>query len=170
MISKKDLTFWFALTIILLSLFLLILIFSGWLNVSFFVGPLRLGHWLGILGTIIIAFFTPTYYILKRRYPKRLKAMLSFHIFGNLFSFMLISVHFAQQMSRPPQFYPDMGTGIVLYIAILMLVSTGFLHRFKLLEGREIYPPHRNRFLHLSMTLTFYLVIVFHVLRNLGLV
>ncbi|MDH5794024.1 MAG: hypothetical protein OEZ18_05645 [Candidatus Bathyarchaeota archaeon] len=168
--SNKDLNFWFALMVILVAIFLLVAVYFDWLGVSFFVGPLRFGHWLGVLGTLFIAFFTPAYYILKRRYPKRLKAMLNVHIFGNLFSFMLISVHFAQQISRPPQFYPDLGTGVILYIAMLILVSTGFLHRFKLLEGRRIYPPHRNRFLHLSITLTFYLVIVFHALRNLGLI
>jgi len=168
--SNKDLNFWFALMMILVAIFLLVAVYFDWLGVSFFVGPLRFGHWLGVLGTLFIAFFTPAYYILKRRYQKRLKAMLNVHIFGNLFSFMLISVHFAQQISRPPQFYPDLGTGVILYIAMLILVSTGFLHRFKLLEGRRIYPPHRNRFLHLSITLTFYLVIVFHALRNLGLI
>jgi hypothetical protein len=167
---SKDLNFWSALMIILVAIFLLVAVYFDWLGVSFFVGPLRFGHWLGVLGTIFIAIFTPAYYILKRRYPKRLKTMLNLHIFGNLFSFILISIHFAQQMSRPPQFYPDLGTGVISYIAVLILVSTGFLHRFKLLEGRRIYPPHRNRFLHLSITLTFYLVIVFHALHNLGLI
>ena len=168
--SKEDLNFWFALVMIFLAIFLLVAVYLNWLSVSFFVGPLRFGHWLGVLGTLFIAFFTPAYYVLKRRYPRRLKAMLNVHIFGTLFSFILISVHFAQQMGRPPQFFPDLGTGVISYIATLILVSTGFLHRFKLLEGRRIYPPHRNRYLHLSITLTFYLVIVFHALRNFGLV
>ncbi len=156
--------------IILIAVFLLVAVYFKWLWVSFFVGPLRFGHWLGVLGTLFIALFTPAYYILKRRYPKRLKAMLNVHIFGNLFSFMFISIHFAQQMGRPPQFYPDLGTGVILYVTMVLLVSTGFLHRFKLLEGGGLYPPHRNRFLHISITLTFYLVIAFHALRNLGLI
>ena len=168
--ANKNLTFWLALMIILVAIFLSVAVYFDWLGVSFFVGPLRFGHWLGVLGTLFIAVLAPAYYILKRRYPKRLKAMLNVHIFGNLFSFMLISVHFAQQMSRPRQFYPDLGTGVILYVAMLILVLTGFLHRFKLFEGRRIYPPHRNRFLHVSITLTFYLVIVFHALRNLGLI
>jgi hypothetical protein len=168
--SAKDLNFWFALIMILVAVSLSVAVYFDWLGVSFFVGPLRLGHWLGVLGTLFIAIFTPTYYVLKRRYPRRLKAMLNVHIFGTLFSFILISIHFAQQMGRPPEFFPDPGTGVISYIATLILVSTGFLHRFKLLEGRRIYPPHRNRYLHLSITLTFYLVIVFHALRNFGLV
>ncbi len=167
--SKEDLNFWFALVIILVAIFLLVAVYFHWLNVSFFVGPLRFGHWLGVLGTLFIAFFTPSYYVLKRRYPRRLKAMLKVHVFGTLFSFIFISIHFAQQISRPPQFYPDIGTGVISYIATLVLVSTGFLHRFRLLEGGRVYPPHRNRYLHISITFTFYLVIVFHTLRNFGL-
>jgi len=168
--SNKDLYFWSASIIILIAISLLVAVYFDWIEVSFFVGPLRFGHWLGVLGTSFIAFLTPAYYVLKRRYPKRLKAMLNVHMFGNLFSFLLISVHFAQQMGRPPQFYPDLGTGVILYVVMLILVSTGFLHRFRLLEGAGIYPPHRNRFLHISVTLTFYLVILFHALRNFGLI
>jgi len=166
--SKKDLNFWFALVTIFVAILLSVAVYFHWLSVSFFVGPLRFGHWLGVLGTLFIAFFTPAYYVLKRRYPRRLGTMLNVHIFGTLFSFILISIHFAQQISRPPQFYPDLGTGVISYVATLILVSTGFLHRFRLLEGGRLYPPHRNRFLHLSITFTFYLVIVFHALRNSG--
>ncbi len=169
MSSNKNLGFWSALLVILLAFSLLVAVYFDWIEVSFFVGPLRFGHWLGVLGTSLIAFLTPAYYILKRRYPKRLKAMVNVHMFGNLFSFMLISMHFAQQMSRPPQFYPDLGTGVIFYAVMLILVSTGFLHRFRLFEGARIYPPHRNRFLHIGITLTFYLVILFHALRNFGL-
>lgn len=166
---KKDLNFSAALLTILVAILLSVAVYLHWLNVSFFVGQLRFGHWLGVLGTTFIAIFTPTYYVLKRRYPRSLGAMLKVHIFGTLFSFTLISIHFAQQISRPPQFYPELGTGVISYIATLILVSTGFLHRFKLFEGRGIYPPHRNRFIHISITFTFYLVIVFHTLRNFGL-
>ncbi len=167
---NKDVNFWSALIIILVAISMLVAVYFDWIGVSFFVGPLRFGHWLGVLGTLFIAFLTPAYYVLKRRFPKRLKTMVNIHMFGNLFSFLLISVHFAQQMSRPPQFYPDLGTGVILYVTMLILVSTGFLHRFRLFEGGRLYPPHRNRFMHISITLTFYLVILFHALRNFGLI
>jgi hypothetical protein len=167
--SGRDLNFWSALVMIFVAILLLVAVYLDWLGVSFFVGPLRFGHWLGVVGTLFIACFTPTYYLLKRRYPRRLRVILKVHIFGTLFSFILVSIHFAQQMSRPPQFYPDLGTGVISYIATLVLVSTGFLHRFKLFEGGSTYPPHRNRFLHISITFTFYLVVVFHTLRNFGL-
>jgi len=170
MSSNKNLSFWSALMIILIAISLQVAVYFHWIEVSFFVGSLRFGHWLGVLGTSFIAFLTPAYYVLKRRYPKRVKAMVNVHMFGNLFSFLLISMHFAQQVSRPPQFYPDLGTGVILYAVMLILVSTGFLHRFGLFERARVYPPHRNRFLHISITLTFYLVILFHALRNFGLI
>jgi hypothetical protein len=170
MSSNKGLIFWLASLTLLAAFVVLVAVYFDWLSVGFFVGPLRFGHWLGVLGTLFIAFFTPTYYILRRRYPKKLRPMLHIHILGNLLSFLLVSIHFAQQMSRPPQFYPDLGTGVISYLAVLVLVSTGFLHRFRLLEGRRVYPPHRNRFLHISITFTFYLVVIFHALRNFGLV
>jgi uncharacterized membrane protein YidH (DUF202 family) len=164
---SKDVEFWSASVIVLLTVFLSVATYLRWFRVNFYVGPFFLGHWLGWIGTIFIAFLTPSYYVLKRRYPKRLKSLLRIHMFGNLFSFMLISIHFAQQIGRPSQFYPDLGTGLILYVVVLILVSTGFFHRFRILESRKVYPPHRNRFLHISITLSFYLVIIVHVLRNL---
>jgi len=128
------------------------------------IGPYYFGHWLGWIGTVYIAFATPTFYILKRRYTNRLRLMVGFHVFGNLFAFLLISLHFAQQISRPPQFFPELGTGIIQYFAVLLLVSTGFIHKYHTLETRNVagsskqlhkyhqkwYPPHRNRFIHVS--------------------
>ena len=89
------------------------------------------------------------------------------HIFSNLFSFMLISIHFAQQMGRAV--HPEDRTGLTLYIIVLLLVATGFLHRFRILGKGRIYPPHRNRYLHLSVTTAFYIVIIIHILHNLGM-
>jgi len=119
-----------------------------------------------------IAFYTPIYYILKRRNPKLLKTLIKIHVFGNLTAVMLISIHYAQQMGRPAQFYPELGTGLALYIVMFILVATGFLHRFGVLNKLGIYRiilPHQNRFLHIAITLTFYIVIIFHALRNIGI-
>lgn len=95
-----------------------------------------------------------------------LKYLIPIHIFGNLFSFMFISMHFFQQITRPPQFYPDLGTGVALYLVMLILVSTGFLHRFQLLRS---IVPHQNRFIHISITSAFYIVIFTHVLQGIGI-
>jgi len=159
------------LAVILVSIFLMIGAYLRWFQLRFLIGPFSLGHWLGWIGTLFIMFFTPVYYVLKRRYPKRLKMLITIHVFGNLFAFMLVSIHFAQQVGRPAQFYPDLGTGLALYVVMLILMATGFVHRFQLLRhvGR-FSVPHRNRFLHISITLSFYLIVFFHILRNVGVI
>ncbi len=123
-------------------------------------------HWFTWIGTVYIAFATPAYYLLKRRYSNRFKIFLNIHVFGNLLAFMLISIHFTQQVSRSPHAYPDLGTGIVLYAALIALISTGFLLKFlqpTKINGKSI------RFIHTAVTLTFYLIILVHILHGLAL-
>jgi len=160
----KDLDFWSAFVIILVTICLMVATYLRWFQLNFFVGPFRFTHWLVWIGTLYIAFVTPAYYVLKRRYPKRLKALVKIHVFGNLLAFMLVSIHFAQQIGRPPQFFPDLGTGLALYIITFILVATGFLHRFHLLKSVN---PHLNRFMHISITMSFYIVIGIHILQGL---
>jgi hypothetical protein len=87
---------------------------------------------LGWIGIVFVAAYTPRYYLLKRSYAKRAKTLLGTHVIGNLLSFMLISIHFASQMGRPAQFFPDLGTGIVLYPVMIILVATGIFQRFQI--------------------------------------
>ena len=161
----RDVEFWLAVVIILVTIPLSVATYFRWFQWNFFVGPFRYTHWLSWIGTLFIAFFTPAYYVLKRRYPKKLKVLLRIHVFGNLISFLLISIHYAQQVGRPPRFFPDLGTGLVLYIVMPLLVATGFLHRFQILKSIK---PHLNRFFHVSITLSFYLVIIVHILQGLN--
>ncbi len=124
-------------------------------------------HWFSWIGTLYIAIAIPTYYILKRRFPNNFKMFLNIHVFGNLLAVMLVSIHFTQQISRPPQAYPSLGTGIVLYAAMIALVCTGFLLRFvktKKFWGKGV------RFIHTAVTLTFYLIIVVHILHGLEII
>ena len=152
-----------------------------WLDIRFRIGPYFVTHWLSWLGTLFIAGYTPIYYIIKRRRPHLLKYLLPIHMFGNLFSFIFISMHFTQQLTRPPQFYPDLGTGVILYPVMVILVFTGIIHRYQLLRGRGTRQqvsreprhrlsraPHQNRFLHVSLSLTFYAVIGIHILHGLN--
>jgi len=161
----RDVEFWLAVVIILVTIPLSVATYFRWFQLNFFVGPFRYTHWLSWIGTLFIAFFTPAYYVLKRRYPKKLKVLLRIHVFGNLISFLLISIHYAQQVGRPPRFFPDLGTGLVLYIVMPLLVATGFLHRFQILKSIK---PHLHRFFHVSITLSFYLVIIVHILQGLN--
>jgi hypothetical protein len=168
----KDHNLWMAIAIILVTTILSVATFFRWFRLRFQVGPFYFTHWLGWIGSLFIAFYTPIYYILKRRNPKRVKTLIKIHVFGNLLAVMLISIHYAQQMGRPAQFYPELGTGLTLYIVMFILVATGFLHRFGILGklGRyRIILPHQNRFLHIAVTLTFYIVIIIHALRNVGI-
>ena len=82
-------------------------------------------------------------------------------------SFMLITVHFTQQISRPEAFFPDLSTGLLLYIVMPILVLTGYLHRFRIFKKID---PHSNRYLHVSLTLTFYLTIIVHILQGLNII
>jgi uncharacterized membrane protein YidH (DUF202 family) len=162
----RDVEFWIAAAIILLTIPLSVATYFRWFQLNFFVGQFRFTHWLGWIGTLFIAFFTPTYYVLKRRYPKTLRTLIKIHVSGSLISFLLISIHYAQQVGRPPRFFPDLGTGLVLYIVMPLLVASGFLHRFKIVKSIK---PHLNRFSHVSITLSFYIVILVHILQGLHL-
>lgn len=163
----RDLNFLLGLSIFLVTIYLSSATYFRWLNFSFRVGPYFFTHWLSWIGTLFIVLFTPTYYVLKRRKRTILKKLITIHMYGNLLSFLLISTHFFQQISRPPQFYPDLGTGVALYIVTLILVTTGFIHRFQLLKG---IVPHQNRYLHISITTAFYIVILVHILQGLGII
>jgi hypothetical protein len=162
----KKASFWIALLILLVTAILMFAVYYDLLQLHIYIGPYYIHHWLSWTGTTFIALFTPIYYWLKRSKPQRLKTLMGVHVFGNLFSFMFISIHFTQQISRPAQFYPDLGTGIVLYASILLLALTGFLSRFQIIKS--IGKPLRS--IHLSVTVTFYLIILVHILHGVGFI
>ena len=155
---------WAAVLILLVTFFLSFGTYIHWFQLGFFVGPYRFNHWLGWIGVLFVAIYTPLYYILKRGYAKRAKALLGSHVIGNLTSFMLISIHFASQISRPAQFFPDLGTGVVLYPIMIILVVTGIFQRFQIARNLG----RKWRFLHTSLATSFYLVIFVHILQGLG--
>ncbi len=162
-----DLNFLSGLLIFLVTIYLSFAAYFRWFDLSFRIGPYFFTHWLSWIGTLFIVLFTPTYYVLKRRRPKLLKTLIAIHMYGNLLSLPLISMHFFQQISRPSQFYPDLGTGLALYIVTLILITTGFIHRFQILKSLI---PHQNRFIHISVTTAFYIVILVHILQGLGII
>jgi hypothetical protein len=120
-------------------------------------------HWIGWAGTLYIAFATPVYPIVKRRQPHRMRKTLNLHVVGNLSAVLLVSVHFAHQVTRPAGSYPDLGTGVVLYAAMVLLVATGLV----LVSGVGKRLMRHLRFLHPAFALTFYLVIVMHILHGI---
>ena len=139
--------------------------FFHWVNLTFFVGPLRFTHWLAIIGTVYIAIDTPAFVVLKRFYPEKFKGLLRYHIFGNLLFFSLISIHIAGQLGRSVAL-SDLGTGLAIYIAMTLEVISGFAERFPLIKQID----HKtNKFIHASLVMVFFLVIIFHVLPALGI-
>lgn len=163
---RKSSQFYIAITLVLAIIILSIGNYLRWWDLHFYVGPEYFHHWLSFIGAGYIAIFTPIYSIVKRRSPKRFGTLLNIHVFGNLAAFLLISIHFTQQMGRPAQFAPTLGTGLTLYIIVAIMVITGFVQRFRLV-GRFL---KSWRFVHVSLSLSFYIVVVIHVLHNLGVI
>ena len=165
----KSLRFWLATLLVFATAAVMVLVYLDWLNLSFRVNGLFFTHWLSWAGTLFISIYTTIYYILKRLYPIQGKKLLAIHVFGNLFAFLLISIHFAGQVGRPLQFFPEGRTGVALYIITLITVATGIIHRFGLASflGKS-RAPQRNRFVHVALSLAFYILIVVHVLHNIG--
>jgi hypothetical protein len=164
--GRKSGQFYVAIALVLAIIILSIGNYLRWWDLHFYVGPLYFHHWLSFIGAGYIAIFTPIYSIIKRRSPGRLGTLLNIHVFGNLIAFLLISIHFTQQMGRPAQFAPTLGTGLALYIIVAIMVITGFVQRFRL-AGRFL---RSWRFVHVGLSLSFYIVVVIHILHNLGLI
>jgi hypothetical protein len=164
--SRKSGQFYLALLLVIAIVVLSIGNYSRWWDLHFYIGPLNFHHWLTFIGTGFIAIFTPIYLIMKRHSHKHFGTLLNIHVFGNLIAFLLISIHFTQQMGRPAQFAPALGTGLTLYIIVAIMVVTGFMQRFQLI-GRFL---RTWRFIHVSLSLSFYIVVVIHILRNLGVI
>ena len=144
------------------------LIFVGVFRLPFvFVNILganhSLTHWFGWAGTLYIATATPFYPIIKRRYSSHLRKTLNLHILGNLVGVFFVSVHFAHQVTRPAAFYPDLGTGVVLYSTMLILLSTGMIQYSSVVKRFSA----QVKFLHPAFALTFYTVIVMHIIQGI---
>lgn len=155
----RDTDLWVSIVILTITVFLSILIIADRSWFGFFVGPLLFTHWLVLIGGLWIAFVTPIYYVLKHRRPNKFKTWVRIHMFGNLVAFMLISVHFTYWVI----FVSFIGTGMALFVAVLTLVVTGLLQRFAILGSSRRY----IRFIHISMTTAFYLILITHILSHM---
>ena len=157
-----------ALIIIAVTVVVVALIFLRVFRIPFFqIEVLGIStsavHWIGWAGTLYIAFATPAYPIVKRKYSQHLKKMLNIHVLGNLLAVLLVSIHFAHQVTRSASNYPDLGTGIVLYATMILLVATGLV----LVSGIGSKLVKQLRFLHPAFAITFYTVIIMHVIHGI---
>jgi Na+/H+ antiporter NhaA len=163
----KEKDFWVATAILIATISLMPVVILHMMRFNQIIGPFRLSHWFVLIGATYVAFAVPIIAVLKKRHPQRYKTLLRTHVFGNLLAFMLVSLHFVSQISRPATSYPSLGTGLVLYIAMLLLVGTGFLQRFQLTPNIK---PQFYRFIHVSSAFAFYLIIVVHILHGLAII
>ena len=166
MTQKRNISFWLSLFLILLTVIFSVITFIQWYILSFFVGSLFFVHWLGIAATLFIALLIPVYYVLKRKRPKVIKTLLKVHVFGNLFSFMLVSIHFAQNTGRLSGYFSRLNFGFVLFLVLCIIVSTGIIERFA-------HNPKLARFtrpIHRYIVVVFYFVVVIHTLQGLTLI
>ena len=122
-----------------------------------------LTHWASWIGTLYIAFVTPVYPIVKRKFATHLRSVLPVHIIGNLIAVLFVSVHFAHQVTRPVSSYPVLGTGTILYSTMIILVSTGFIQYSSIAQKYA----KQLKFLHPAFALTFYAVIVMHIIHGI---
>ena len=157
---------WLASLIILLTAVLVVGRALNWYNLVFFVGPFRVSHWLVLIGSTYVAIATPAFSILKKRFQARYESLVRFHVIGNLSAFLLVTIHFTSQATRSAASYPQLGTGLALYIVMLLLVASGFLYRFRIITRLNL---GTNRFVHVGVALSFYILIGIHVLHGLGI-
>jgi len=162
----RNASLWLALLIVAVTVILMVAVYFRVFRLHVLIGEFNIHHWFSWTGTLFIAFFTPAYYFLKRRYPQKIKNLLMAHVFGSLLSVMFVSIHFIQEISRPPQSFPELGTGIVLYPAMILLTLTGFFLRFHAAKNLTRY----WRFIHTSVAVSFYLIILVHVLHGLEII
>ena len=162
----RDWQFWLALALVVVIIVVSVGNYQRWWDLHFYVGPLYFHHWLSFIGSGYIAIFTPIYSFLKRRSSQNFRRLLQIHVFSNLVAFLFISIHFTQQLGRPAEFAPTLGTGLTLYILVASMVTTGFMMRFHL--ARSFFKSWR--FIHVSLSLAFYIILIIHILHNLGVI
>ena len=162
MTKKSEL--WASVIILLAATVLSVVAFVDWYSFSFFVGELFFVHWLGIAATVFIAVMIPVYYVLKRKRPRTLKTILKVHVFGNLLSFMLVAIHFAQNTGRLSGEFTRLNFGFVLFLVLAVIVVTGMLERFGHKLARRTRPIHRY------LVALFYIVAVVHALQGFNII
>lgn len=158
--------FWLSLLLLIFTDIFFAGVILDWFDFGFVIGQYRFNHWLSWIGFLFILIYIPLFVTMKRKYVNKIRMFLGIHVLGNLTAFLLISIHFASQISRPAQFYPDLGTGLALYIFMITLVATGFFLRFNFLS------KYRTtwRFLHTSSVTSLLVIISIHVLQGINII
>jgi hypothetical protein len=169
---SKHFDFLLALSIVFVAVVLSIVVYDRILIINFFVFNMRFSHLLSIVGAIGIGLATPLFTLLKRSYSVSWVRITRFHIFGNLLFFTFIVFHFASQMARPSSSFPDLGTGLAMFVAMGLQIAFGFTQRFgsQARLGNRSINVKTVKFVHASLVMVFYLIILFHVLHGFRII
>ena len=163
--NRRNSEFILTLIILLATLILSMTAYVFWYHLIFFVGSYLFIHWLGLIATIFIAVSIPIYIILKRTRPQHSRILLKLHIFGNLFAFLVVSIHFSQNLARLAGFLQRLGDGLALYLVLLIIVTTGILERYQTSSKLHRY----TKFIHKYTVIILYLIILIHVLEGFNI-
>jgi hypothetical protein len=156
---NRYLSIWLSFAAVAVGLALAVLSYIGLIPLGYKLGPHWLNHWLGWLSMGFIVIYVPIFVILKKRKPKIYPKLMKVHEIGFIIAFMLVSLHIGAQIRRV--FPPEIGTGIAAYVSLLALVVTGIMRKNQILATRMA----TLRLVHLSMVVSFFLVIMLHVIR-----
>ena len=156
---RRLLSIWVSFSAVALGLALAVLSYLDLIPLSYKLGPYWLNHWIGWFSLGLIIIYVPIFVVLKRRNANIYQRLMKVHEIGFIVAFMLVSVHIGSQLRRV--FPPEIGTGIAAYVSLLTLVVTGIMRRNQISATRGT----ALRSIHLSMVVTFFLVIVLHVIR-----
>lgn len=163
--SNRNLGFCLTLVLLLINVIISIIAYIFWYRLTFFVGSYLFIHWIGLIATAFIAISIPIHYILKRKRPQNSKKILKLHTFGNLLAFLLISLHFAQNVGRLSMAVQRLGLGFALYLLLSLIVATGILERYQT-SGKL---PRYTKVIHKYSVIFLYLVILVHVLEGFNI-
>lgn len=158
---SRYLSIWLSFTGVAVGLGLAILSYLELIPLDYTVGPYQLNHWAAWLGFGFVTIYVPLFIVLKKRYLKIYQKLIKVHEIGFITAFVVVSLHIGWQIRRV--FPPEIGTGVALYLCLFGLVVTGIMQRNRILASRA----NTLRFVHLSLVVSFFLIIVFHIIRAL---
>ena len=155
--------FWAAIALLLVAVAIIIITYIRVYSPEIMVGPLQLYHWASVIGAGIVVVFIPLYAYVKRKYPKTRRFLFNAHMYVNLFAFLFISMHFGVIGQIKPGV--DTGTGFMQFVVVVLLIFTGIIRRFQLWPGQS----NIWKFLHVSLMVTFYIMLLNHIIGAVGL-
>lgn len=157
--------FLFTLILLFTTIILSIIGFVFWYNLIFFIGSYFFIHWLGLFAAIFIVISIPLYYLIKWVKPQNFKLFMKIHVLGNLFAFMIVSIHFAQNFGRLAGALYRLNDGFLLYLLLILIVGTGINDRYKISQKLLRY----TKFIHKYSVIILFLIMTIHILEGFNI-